>query len=228
MPWEQIGECGAADAKSNRQWMLAEVKLGVYYVKLACGPPPAGSKVGVMEHEHELGSYATVGLCWDPGQMEDAPWEYIARAERALSRFEDAVSWSDLGPEPDDEEIDEDENDGEDENRDARDDDDDASDQNLTGILSDIPPEKLRDDLAYKFSQALDLDPEKLLGLSCLVGLDSYGDLLDLAARLYYKDPVQLVTRFHRFSTIDLRHLVSSDPIKVADGILQALYSQES
>jgi hypothetical protein len=184
--------------------------------------------VGVMEHEQELGNYATVGLYWDPGQTEDAPWEYIARAERALGRFEDAIDWSDLGPEPEDEEIDEDENEGEDENGDASNNDDDASDQNLTGIPNDIPPEKLRDDLAYKFGQALDLDPEKLLGLSCLVGLDSYGDLTDLAARLYYKDPIQLVTRFHRFSTIDLRRLVRADPIKVADGILQALYSQES
>jgi hypothetical protein len=106
MPWENIGECGAADL-SERERMIAEVKLGAQYVKLICGQPPQGCKVDAMWHEHDLGEYATVGLFWDPLQISDAPWDYISRAEDVLSCFDDSVEWS-LLSERDEDEQDED------------------------------------------------------------------------------------------------------------------------
>jgi hypothetical protein len=121
MPWEHIGECGSAGSVSKREWMIAEVKLGVYYVKLACGPPPPGCKVGLMSHEHEGGDYVTVGLYWDPGQTEDAPWDYLARAERALQTFDDAVDWSRLAVEEEEEEEEEEDDDDDDDDEDGED-----------------------------------------------------------------------------------------------------------
>ena len=114
MPSELIGECGDVDA-ADRERMVAEVDLGCKYVVLVCGEPPAGCKVGLMWHEHDLGSYATVGLCWNPSVRSDAPWEYISRAETAIFRFSTAVDWrpipydeDDDNDEPDDDEEDED------------------------------------------------------------------------------------------------------------------------
>ena len=55
----------------------------------------------------DLGEYATIGITWDgPG---DAPWDYLTRAENALKRFDEAVAWSELAPEPEEESDDEDE-----------------------------------------------------------------------------------------------------------------------
>jgi hypothetical protein len=85
MPWEDIGECGIAQAPDERDRMIAEVELGCRYVRLVCGEPPEGCEVGVMWHEHDLSSYATVGLSWDEGVRNEAPWIYIVRAESAIS-----------------------------------------------------------------------------------------------------------------------------------------------
>jgi hypothetical protein len=92
--------------------MIAEVIIGVQYVKLICGEPPAGCRFGVMWHEHDSGEYATVGLFWEPLEVSDAPWDYISRAEDALSRFHESVDWSPLS------ELDQDEEDEEDEDED--------------------------------------------------------------------------------------------------------------
>jgi hypothetical protein len=112
MPWEEIGECGGADL-TERDRMIAEVKLGVQYVKLICGPPPQGCKIDAMWHEHDSGEYATVGLFWDPLQISDAPWDYISRAEHALSRFDDSVDWSPLSEQDEDDEDEGDEDEDE-------------------------------------------------------------------------------------------------------------------
>lgn len=113
----------AADL-TERDRMIAEVRLGVQYVKLICGEPPAGCRVGVMWHGHNSGEYATVGLFGEPLQISDAPWGYISRAEDALSRFDDSVDWSPLSEQDDDDEVehDEDEEDegDEDEDEEAR------------------------------------------------------------------------------------------------------------
>ena len=56
--------------------------------------PSCHGKVDVMWHDHDLGSYATVGLRWDAGVRSDAPWDYINWAEQAISRLDDAVDFT--------------------------------------------------------------------------------------------------------------------------------------
>ncbi len=115
MPWENIGECGRADLR-DRERLVAEIELGIQYVRLICGDPPTGCEVDVMWHEHDFGEYATVGLSWDPLEISDAPWDYISRAEEVLSRFHESVDWSPLSEQDEDEEaeLDDDENEDED------------------------------------------------------------------------------------------------------------------
>ncbi len=103
MPWENIGDCEAAQLPHERERMVAEVELGAGYVQLICGEPPEGCEVGVMWHEHDSGSYATVGLYWE---TDDAPWDYLSCAEDALRRFDEAVDWTPI--EADEEDADDD------------------------------------------------------------------------------------------------------------------------
>ena len=86
--------------------------MGICYIRHACGEPPAGYELEILWHEHDVGEYATIGITWDgPG---DAQWDYIRRAERALARFDEAVSWSELETEPE-EDVDEEDLDNEEE-----------------------------------------------------------------------------------------------------------------
>lgn len=102
---ESIGDCGRAQFP-DRDWMTAELELGICYIRHACGAPPPGFDLDIIWHEHDLGEYATIGIRWDgPG---DAPWDYIRRAENALNRFDEAVAWSELAPEPEEESDEED------------------------------------------------------------------------------------------------------------------------
>ena len=91
MPWENIGECGGAQLPHERDRMIAEVELGAAYVRLICGAPPEGCRVGVMWHEHDGGRYATVGLHFE---TEEPPWRYLSCAGEALRCFDEAVDWS--------------------------------------------------------------------------------------------------------------------------------------
>src|SRR3954454_21523443 len=113
MPWENIGECGWTDLRERKR-MVAEVEIGVRYVKLICGEPPPGCEVDVMWHEHELGEYATVGLLWNRLEIGVPPWGYMSRAENVLSRFNDSVDWSPSSEEDEDELEDDEVDDGDD------------------------------------------------------------------------------------------------------------------
>jgi hypothetical protein len=106
VPSESIGECGGAQYP-DKDWITAELELGICYIRHACGEPPAGYELDVLWHEHDAGEYATIGLTWDG--YGDAPWDYISRAERALARFDEAVAWSELAPEAEDDEGEDDE-----------------------------------------------------------------------------------------------------------------------
>lgn len=93
MPRESIGECGCAQYPDKR-WIIAELELGMCFIRHACGAPPVGYQLEILWHEHELGEYATIGITWEGPR--DAPWEYVSRAEEALQSFDQAVSWSEL------------------------------------------------------------------------------------------------------------------------------------
>jgi hypothetical protein len=111
VPSESIGECGGAQYP-DKDWITAELELGICYIRHACGEPPDGYELEILWHEHDAGEYATIGITWEG--PADAPWDYMSRAERALSRFDEAVSWSELEPEPEEDTDEEDSGDDED------------------------------------------------------------------------------------------------------------------
>ena len=132
MPWESIGVCGAADAIRQQERMVAEVKLGVAYVRLICGEPPARCKLGVMWRESDSVSYASVGLYYD---TEGAPWDCIGVAERVLSRFDEVVDWEPIVPDEDEDDDEDVEDEDEDEDEDV--DDEEDEDQGEAAIVRD-------------------------------------------------------------------------------------------
>lgn len=52
-----------------------------------------------MWEDSDFGPAATIGLCWDRMEIDDAPWDYINKAEVALRAMDDAIDWSKLDPE---------------------------------------------------------------------------------------------------------------------------------
>lgn len=80
----------------DKDWIVAELELGICFTRHACGEPPEGYELDILWHGHDVGEYATIGIIWD--DAGDTPWDYIRRAERALARFHEAVSWSELEP----------------------------------------------------------------------------------------------------------------------------------
>ena len=92
MTWESIGSTSTGQMPEERSWILFSLRLAKIYVLHACGEPPEGCEIGVMWHEHELGSYPTLGISYE----DETPYDYIQSAERALEVFDDAVSWHEL------------------------------------------------------------------------------------------------------------------------------------
>jgi hypothetical protein len=66
--------------------MIAGLKLGATYVKLIWGPPPTGCKVGLMRHEHDLESHATVGLYYGSECMDEEVCEYLSKSRHQVAR----------------------------------------------------------------------------------------------------------------------------------------------
>jgi hypothetical protein len=99
MPWEHIGNCGTGQIPEDTEWIDFCYETAIAYIKLALGDPPAGCELDVMWSDHELGSYPSVGLYWD-FPADDAPWNYLNRAEELLERLNAAVDWSQLHPFP--------------------------------------------------------------------------------------------------------------------------------
>lgn len=92
MSWESIGSVNTGDMPDDRSWILWGLRLAKKYIELVCGDAPTGSKLDVMWHDHDLGSYPTLGVWSD----YDQPWDYINSCERALEVFDKAVSWDEL------------------------------------------------------------------------------------------------------------------------------------
>lgn len=92
MPWESVGDVNTGDSMGDSAWIEFAQDLAIQYVKFVCGDPPAGSELGIMWHDHELGSYPTIGV-----YSEFSPdFDYIHKCEEALEKFDDAISWSEL------------------------------------------------------------------------------------------------------------------------------------
>jgi hypothetical protein len=123
MPWEHVGNCGTGQIPEDSEWIDFCYETAVAYLKLALGDPPPGCELDVMWSDHELGSYPSVGLYWD-FPADDAPSDYLHRAEELLERFNAAVDWSQLHPFPENE---------------AEDDEDEAPDDDAGTTTSDNP-----------------------------------------------------------------------------------------
>ena len=96
MGWESIGECIGSDASDPPSWIEFCHEASIAYIKSILGPPPDGWTLGIQWHDHDLGSYPTIGVYNDLPATE--PWEYISKAEALLERFNDAVDWSEIEP----------------------------------------------------------------------------------------------------------------------------------
>lgn len=92
MPWENVGSVSTGNMPHEEDWILWSLGLAKKYVLLVCGDPPPGSNLDVMWHEHDLGSYPSLGV-WSEYESD---WSYVSRCERALEVFDSAVSWSEL------------------------------------------------------------------------------------------------------------------------------------
>ncbi len=85
MPIEIIGEFGTTGAE--REWIVAECELAIKHLMKVCGEPPPEMELEIQWQEHDLGEYPTIVLIWQDA-MRGAPWEYIARCEKALTALE--------------------------------------------------------------------------------------------------------------------------------------------
>ena len=92
MTWEDIGSTSTGQMPNDKRWIVLSLTLAKQYIESVCGDPPQGSKLEIMWHEHELGTYPSMGI-WSDG---DPPWDYISACERTLEIFDEAVSWSEL------------------------------------------------------------------------------------------------------------------------------------
>lgn len=85
MPTEIIGEFGTPGA--DRQWIAAQGKRAIRYIKEQCGEPPPDMRLVVEWYEHELGYYPVIALVWEDG-MIGVPENYLSRCEAALEMYE--------------------------------------------------------------------------------------------------------------------------------------------
>lgn len=90
MPWESIGSVNTGSVPEDREWIGFCIGLARRYAALVAGPAPEGHKIGIMENDHELGSYPSLGVYWE----HDLDARYVGVCERALEAFDDAVDWS--------------------------------------------------------------------------------------------------------------------------------------
>ena len=92
MPWENIGSVNTGDLPGDEEWIEFCQRLAIQYMKLVCGEPPLGATLGIMSHDHDLGSYTSIGVYSD----YSIPFDYTAACENALDVMNSAVEWDDL------------------------------------------------------------------------------------------------------------------------------------
>ena len=92
MSWESIGSVDTGQLPGDEAWIEFCQKLAIQYIKLVCGEPPPGATLGIMSHDHDLGTYTSIGLYsehWIPS-------DYASDCENALYVFDSAISWDEL------------------------------------------------------------------------------------------------------------------------------------
>ncbi|MGQ0526675.1 MAG: hypothetical protein ACT4OY_01375 [Alphaproteobacteria bacterium] len=92
MPWENVGSVDTGEMPADEGWIMFCLGLAQNYINFAYGPAPGDSKLEIMSHDHELGSYPSLGVWYD---LEE-PCKYIRACEDALDAFNQHISWLDL------------------------------------------------------------------------------------------------------------------------------------
>lgn len=92
MSLENLGSVNTGSMPEDETWILFALNLAKTYVKFACGEPPFGCEIEIQWHDHDLGSYPSLGL----SSNTYIPEKYIAGAENALWIFNKAICWSSL------------------------------------------------------------------------------------------------------------------------------------
>lgn len=96
MGWETIGKCVGSSSSDPPEWVDFCHETAIAYIKVILGDPPGGWELGIQWHDHDLGSYPTIGVFTDLPLIE--PWDYIHKAETLLAQFNDAVNWASICP----------------------------------------------------------------------------------------------------------------------------------
>lgn len=109
MSWESIGSVDTGQLPGDESWIEFCQNLAIQYVKLVCGELPPGATLGIMSHDHDLGSYTSIGVYSEYSTSSD----YISACENALDVFNSAVSWEELKDYFEEQLFKEDENDDE-------------------------------------------------------------------------------------------------------------------
>ncbi len=95
MAWETIGDCGAGTLPLERDQVLAELQLGIAFLRAYVGAPPAACELSVLWRELEP-SYPTIALhCGDDASPEEV-WGYVSQCGDALTLLHQSVDWSAL------------------------------------------------------------------------------------------------------------------------------------
>lgn len=63
--------------------------FAVWYIPQILGEPPEGCELAVLWHDHEVGSYSTMGIRWDLCENPDPPSDYIQRCEKLIDLLEE-------------------------------------------------------------------------------------------------------------------------------------------
>lgn len=88
MSWESIGTVDTGSLPDDKEWIDFCQKWAINYIRFVCGQPPAGVELDIMQNEHELGDYPSIGVWSD---FYDA--EYVGECERALESLNNAIDW---------------------------------------------------------------------------------------------------------------------------------------
>lgn len=86
---ETIGQIGSS--LSEMDAVIGDVRAHV--ARAAEGFPP-NTDVVVLRRDHDLGTYGTVALEWNPMDEPDDLGALIRMAEAAVRAFEDSFDWS--------------------------------------------------------------------------------------------------------------------------------------
>jgi hypothetical protein len=89
MPWECIGDVDAESSTGGGAWLPFARRMALRYIEFVCGKPPNECTLDIMDNDHDLGSYSTIGVYYDYGYPQD----YVSKAEETLEVFNASVDW---------------------------------------------------------------------------------------------------------------------------------------